>query len=267
MENFNSKLFFRNIEFLIRQQNKKIGEIEAAVGVSAGYISRRSKEGASKPSIEFVCNIAKELGVSLDALLQVKLTDLTPTEKYVKLFLEKVIDYTIAGRLDWKEETASRLNGLDKIIFKDDDDHPLFRLYEYEEETEEGFQTCEEYKFKSRAFGINTIIYDNCYELRLKNGSYLCIMNIGKERDDKAPVEETAIEAWMAMEHENPQFLCTSLEKSELSVTLLRLHFTVKEAMAHVIIDHNYRKIIDSFMSDDFEDDAPEPFDENIIPF
>lgn len=42
--NFNPRTLFENIEFLLKTQGRKIGEVENAVGVSAGYISRNSKE-------------------------------------------------------------------------------------------------------------------------------------------------------------------------------------------------------------------------------
>ena len=48
---FNKQLMLDNISFLLKESEKKIGELESEAGVSAGYISRISKEGNTKPGI------------------------------------------------------------------------------------------------------------------------------------------------------------------------------------------------------------------------
>lgn len=67
-EQFNAEVLFDNIDFLIKSENRKIGEVESKAGVSAGYISRTSKDGGSRPGIDFIMNIAKVLHVSIDTL-------------------------------------------------------------------------------------------------------------------------------------------------------------------------------------------------------
>ena len=49
---------------------KKIGELEGEAGVSAGYISRISKYGNTKPGIEFIMKVADSFNVCLDTLLK-----------------------------------------------------------------------------------------------------------------------------------------------------------------------------------------------------
>ena len=45
--NFNRQQLVENINNLIQQKNMKVGEVEQAIGISTGYISRLSKAGIS----------------------------------------------------------------------------------------------------------------------------------------------------------------------------------------------------------------------------
>lgn len=56
-----------NIDFLIKIRKEKIGEVETAIGVSIGYLSR-SKEYADLP-ISKVVRTAEYFGVSVDSLI------------------------------------------------------------------------------------------------------------------------------------------------------------------------------------------------------
>jgi len=56
-----------NARFLCRSQGKKIGEMEAAVGVSTGYLSR--VKGKVMLRIDIGYALAEYLGVSMDDLV------------------------------------------------------------------------------------------------------------------------------------------------------------------------------------------------------
>ena len=81
-KNFNKTLCFSNIRELLRQNPEvKIGQIEKEARLRLGYMSRLEKEGnTSDPSMEFIVSAAKLLKVSIDTLIKVELTGLTPTE-------------------------------------------------------------------------------------------------------------------------------------------------------------------------------------------
>ena len=85
---FDKKRMLENISFLLKEKGKKIGELETEAGVSVGYISRTSKDENAKPGIDFILKVAEALNISVDMLLKVDLTDLTPTEKYLLSFFE-----------------------------------------------------------------------------------------------------------------------------------------------------------------------------------
>ena len=148
-EQFNPKILFDNIDFLIKSENRKIGEVESEAGVSAGYISRTSKDGGSRPGIDFIMNIAKVLHVSIDTLLKVDISSLTPTERYLISFLEKL-------------ETDQ--NGITN--------HPLFDFHRFYEEGESEYpEEVSRVVFVSNSFGVHTSIHGDCFELKLKNGA------------------------------------------------------------------------------------------------
>ena len=67
--NFDRERLMANITALIQQKGMNIGDVEAAVGSSKGYISRLLKN-ESIPSSDFTWKLAKVLGVSTDMLIE-----------------------------------------------------------------------------------------------------------------------------------------------------------------------------------------------------
>ena len=179
---FNKSLCFANIRLLLRQNpNVKIGQIEKAAGNRLGYMSRLEKDGnTTDPTIEFVAAAAKLLNVSLDTLIGIDLTGLTPTEQYLINFFDKLMKDTLADKLDWNRETAFNLNRIEPdingFIY-----HPLFAEETFSEETEcEYPESVTRIVFNSKTFGPRTAIAGDCFNLRLKNGTILYLMDIEK---------------------------------------------------------------------------------------
>lgn len=63
VEEFNKELMIKNINYLIDNRNLKVGEIENNVRVSLGYISKVTKDKNTKPRVDFIVKIAKELKI------------------------------------------------------------------------------------------------------------------------------------------------------------------------------------------------------------
>lgn len=61
-----------NARYLCKQQGKEIGEMEAAVGISAGYLSRI--KGKKYMGIDTGYALADWLGVSMDELVDPQMT-------------------------------------------------------------------------------------------------------------------------------------------------------------------------------------------------
>lgn len=262
-KNFNKKRCFSNIRELLRQNpDVKIGQIEKEAGIRLGYMSRLEKEGnTSEPSMEFIVSAAKLLKVSIDTLISVDLTGLTPTEQYIINFFDKLKADTLKDKLDWNRETAFNLNRMEPDmngwVY-----HPLFAEETFYEETEcEYPEEATRIVFNSKTFGPHTYICGDCFNLRLKNGTTFYLMDIEKSVHRTTDTSAYAKEAWMFVPHKGCQLLVASQDDTPVAPLLEVLFSTVKERMEHPKINNDVMFAIDSFMNDDLSDDTDDvPF-------
>ena len=262
-KNFNKTLCFSNIRELLRQKpDVKIGQIEKEAGIRLGYMSRLEKEGnTSEPSMEFIVTASKLLKVSIDTLISVDLTGLTPTEQYIVSFFDKLKTDTLQDRLDWSKETAFNLNRIEPdyygVIY-----HPLFAQETFYEETEcEYPEEVTRIVFSSKTFGPHTCINGDCFNLRLKNGTTLYLMDIAKSVHRINDPSAYAVEAWMCVPHKGSQLLVASQDNTPIAPLLEILFSVVKERMEHPKVNNDVMYAIDSYMKDDIADDPEDtPF-------
>jgi len=258
---FNKQRMLDNISFLLKEKKKKIGELESECGVSAGYISRSAKDNAAKPGIDFVVNAANALGVTVDTLINYDLSSLTPTERYLIAFIEKLKKDTDDDKLEWKKNYAENLNNLEP----DRDgyvSHPLFNL---ETITMDGDPYPIEEQivvFCSVSFGYATRIADNCFSLKMKNKSTLYLMSLKKESRRNDEPTKYAYELWLHKPSVGAEYLCGSRGDSVLSQLVTDLYEVVSVYSRHPLIDKRLRSVIDAFMVDDLEDSSDDPFGE-----
>ena len=259
-KNFNKAVCFSNIRELLKQNPKvKIGQIEKEAGIRLGYMSRLEKEGnTSDPSMEFIVTAAKLLNVSIDTLVSVNLAELTPHEQYILKFFDKLIEDTNASKLDWVVEKAAYLNGLE-VDESGGKAHPLFDSYPNLFSNNEPVSV-----FVSQSFSHNTRIKDDCFNLRLKNGTTLYLMNVEKSAKRANDQDATAIEAWLYVPGKNSSALVSSRDNNSVSMAVLNLYETVRSQMKRPRIDKDALYAIDAFMNDDLEDDKTDCDD---IPF
>lgn len=254
MESFNPKLLFANIEYLIKSEHRKIGEVESQAGVSAGYISRTGKDGGSRPGIDFIMNIARVLHVSVDTLLQVELASLTPTEHYVLSFLEKLKRNTRQEALAWERVPAGSLNNLKYGLAT----HPLFDLRTFREEKESRYpEEVSRLVFVSRSFDVHTTIHGDCFQLELQNGACVHLMNISKSHDHLGDRHAVAKEVWMSLPREEPQYLGSDYQGDKLAAVIHSLYEEVAANTKHPKLKPAFRHAIDSFMRSGNKDDIP----------
>ncbi len=253
---FDSKVMFNNISYLASQQNKKIGELEAAAGVSTGYISR-TKDGNFKPGIEFVLNVANELNVSVDTLLKTDLSALTPTEQYLKNLLERLIDDTTSDKLDWNVDTADSLN----YIQPDENGntgHPLFSIKTFMVPTEVEYpEEVTRPVFESRTFGNQTCIADDCFYLQLNNDTTLYLMSICKLAHRVGDPNAYAKELWISNDAEQ-QELCSNNGTETISPLVDHLYTLVVESSKHPKIKQNLKASLDSYLENSIDDTSTE---------
>lgn len=262
-KNFNKALCFANIRELLRQNpDVKIGQIEKEAGIRLGYLSRLEKEGnTSEPSIEFIMTAAKLLKVSLDTLVSVNLTGLTPTEQYIVSFFDKLKADTLEDKLDWGRETAFNLNRIEPdyngCVY-----HPLFAEETFYEESEcEYPNEVTRIVFSSKTFGPKTCICGDCFNLRMKNGTTLYLMDIEKSVHKMSDPTAYAKEAWVYVPSVGSSLLVASQDDTPVAPLLETLFATVRSRMEHPRINKTIKYAIDSFMQDDLDDDDPDlPF-------
>lgn len=261
-KNFNKTLCFSNIRELLRlNPDVKIGQIEKEAGIRLGYMSRLEKEGnTSEPSVEFIVTAAKLLKVSLDTLVSVNLAGLTPTEQYIVKFFDKLKEDTIADKLNWNRQVAASLNNIEPG-YNGEIWHPLFSEETFWEENETEYPDhVTRIVFNSKTFGLHTVIADDCFNLRLKNGTILYLMDIEKSVHSVCDPNARAIEAWIYVPYKGSQVLITSQDQTSVAPLVVTLFETVRNQMKHPQINSDVMAAIDSFMKDDWSDDGELPF-------
>lgn len=255
---FNKNICFSNIRELLKHNHDvKIGQIEKEAGVRLGYMSRLEKEGnTAEPSIRFIITAAKLLNVSLDTLVTINISSLTPHEEYINKFFDKLKADTIADKLDWNKETALHLNNLETDI-NGDTSHNLFSYQTFSVPGETGYpEEVSAVVFRSKSFDCITRIKDDCFSLRLKNGTVLYLMNIENAVGRVNDPDGYAIEAWIYVPKDSSLSpLLTSKDKTPIASIVTVLYETVKEHMEHPRINKGAMYAIDAYMKDDFKDD------------
>lgn len=247
---FNKNIMFDNISFLLDKYDKKIGELEVEAGVSIGYISRTSKDSGAKPGIDFVINVAKSLNISVDTLISVNLSELTPTELYLISFFEKLKKDTLEDKLYWNLESADFLNKQEADI-NGYCYHPLLNLETFYIEGEDGYpQEITEVVMISKTFGKNTYIADDCFYLNMNNNSKLYVMNVEKGVE-KLNQMNSVIEIWMYEPSLGNQFLGSSEGESNLADLIESLYKTIQEYSKYPKIKNEIQYIIDSYIDND----------------
>lgn len=258
---FNKQLLFENIAFLVKERGLKIGELETAAGVSPGYISRASKEGGPTPGIEFIVGIANELKVSIDTLISAHMAEMTPTERYIISFLEKLERDTNDDKLDWGRESAGSLNRMEADI-NGCVSHPLFSFETFMEESDcEYPNQLNEVRFISHTFDVHTYITGACFNLRLKNGALLYLMDISKSVHRVNDSDAYAKEVWIYQAGNGTQYLCSNRDVDPIGQMVDSLYTAVAENSKHPKIKPGLQYVINAYMEDDISDD------EDSLPF
>lgn len=260
---FNKQLMLDNISFMLKEFGKKIGELEAEAGVSPGYISRTSKDDKAKPGIDFIVKVAEALNTSVDTLLNIDLAGLTPTERYLISFIEKLKRDTANDKLEWLRHSADSLNRME-TDYNGCVEHPLFSYEKFLEQGEGDYpDEVERVVFTSHSYDVHTYISGDCFSLRLKNGAILYLMDISKSVFHANDSDAYAREIWMFKPRVGVQFMCSNRDNSSLAALVDDLYAVVKEFSKHPKIKRGLQDAIDAFMRDDLEDDE----DDGALPF
>lgn len=246
---FNKQILFDNINYLVKQKNIKIGELESEAGVSVGYLSRASKDGGSNPGIEFIVKVASIFNISIDTLVSVNLSSITPTEEYLIDFLTKLNNDTIENNLDWCRESKEELNSLRNDIY-DNSRHPLFEVKTFFEQTESEYPSeTTEKVFVSNSYDVHTSIVGDCFSLKMKDRTTLYIMNIAKTVRRSNDSSAYAKEIWISR-FDDQQFLCSNHNDSTLGSFVDQLYTNIQEYIKHPRINPDVKDVLDAYLND-----------------
>jgi len=256
MKEFNKRLCLSNIYYLAKKKNVKIGDLENAAGVSAGYISRLNKaDTKTSPSIEMLVAVADMLGVSLDALLHHDFEVLTPGEKYMVDFISKLIEKTSDNIEIWQRETYAKL----KRVRADDNGNPNHPLFSWQSKLVPGMGGYpEEQSFVGYCSLFreeeSVSVCDDGYILPFGDQFlYLMKVIVPTEMDDKGNDAEYEYELYMEDRRWNVSIVCHSTweEESPYNQPLADLYAAAADSSKHPILTANVRSAIDSYMNID----------------
>ena len=245
-----------NIIFLLEQQNRTAEELEKEAGVAPGYLSWMGMESEASPDPGFLVRAADVLNVSVDQLLIMNLTSLTPTEKYLMSFLEKLKNDTVSDKLDWVRESAESLNRLDR----DESGkvgHPLFSYETYVAEAVCNYrEEVSRVVFVSNAFDCHTVIEDDCFHLRMKNHRILYLMKIGRQPFRTGDPDAMATEVWMHSPGIGVQYVCGNRGGMSVAWAVDDLYQSVRENARYPKLRPDLRNVIDAFLQDDLGEET-----------
>lgn len=181
-----------NISFFAKEQNRKVGEIEEAIGVSQGYLSKLSKPSSKQmPSLETVCRLADLFGVSVNDLIFTDFPIFTKGDRQVHDFLETLIkqtadEETVWELVDYNEAVYNHKNGNDTSVAG-----KVFDLENGEEIFPIDFADCKQYLKQpliSDIFsGDKTYLLGDCYRKKLDDFNSIYVLqgiHISVETDE-----------------------------------------------------------------------------------
>ena len=250
---FDKTKCLNNIRYLAKSKGINLGDLETGAGVSAGYLSRIGKEdNKSSPSIEVLTSIADKLGVSLDGLVGFDYAGMSPTERYIIDFIEKLASQTLGGFQNWEKETSASFANINKYP-DDTTSHPLFVV--------SGRNITYNSYFASQE---GTTPAGEFYHTPLTGRNYLYLTKVTYPNTSGCDYEIYIAEYQDYNHAWSVEPVCSTNPAMETSFdeALERLYTTVKDSCRNVKVNQAVRSVIDSFMRPPFEDieDGELPF-------
>ncbi len=95
--------FLLNVEYIRKKRNEKVGDLEKAIEVSAGYFARLSKNPETMPGAEVLVKISRHYNVSIDSLLLRYIPGSYEMNDMITKYIHKIYSWTDEGRLFWKK--------------------------------------------------------------------------------------------------------------------------------------------------------------------
>lgn len=245
VEPFDKKRCLDNIYFLAKQKGKKIGELEELANVSTGYLSRANKEDStSKLTIDLIAAIAQALEVSIDKLVSYDLSGLSPNERRIVDFIEKLELDTVNGDVVWDKQSPPPLEDIESFsdgstsccLFRHRNHIPFYNSYFFPNQRTE--------------LAGSYYTYDMDEEVRIV---------LAKVNHADAQGDDFELYFYVENNYDHSNFMepvcgtCPTKE-TQFDTILSRLYSTVVEAGQNVKLSQVARNIINRYMGDQSND-------------
>ncbi|MBQ3761115.1 MAG: helix-turn-helix transcriptional regulator [Clostridia bacterium] len=269
---FDRQRMLSNISKIIQDRGIKIGELENNVGVSAGYLSRLSKEeNKTIPAIDIIWKIAKALKVNTELLIEGSFEHETENLNYMTKFVQKLFERTVSGELDWNcyhiGDIASAIRGDIRIevpfietdpdhIFQDELDDLRMQGVTYGTITAHEHTRVRSYSRPTASLSVaGPTFYVHLDDQRMLHIiKYVELMYFDADEDSPGFPEPVDWYELVLDEpyHRETESICNTLGTCVvLRPDIEKLYQQLRQHEYDLRINKNVKKVIDSFMADD----------------
>lgn len=245
---YNRSRMIQNIYSIAKTKGKKIGDIETAAGVSAGYISRLAKDDSKGAfTVDFLASIAEQLGVTLDVLAFTDDGQLTENEAGMLTFLDRLTVDTEKYELEWNLLDPRTQD--DSFLFE----HPLFRVRDdgCSEDPDGNYHYYSYTQYDSRFFPPKEAkINGNCYTAKIDDYSNtkIYLMNV-RLYGNVFDTQKKGFEIYfIAREETVTPIMCSLMTCDQLTDAIARLYNAVESARSHLTVSDNVRNIMNRYL-------------------
>ena len=253
IEPYNSKVLSSNITYLCKQKNLKMSNLEDAIGVSTGYISRTIGEKSTKKmSIDTLWKISKLFDTGIDTLItrELSVVKLNKDEQFILSIIEKMLNDCEDCKISWVRETPK-----DMLVTSPSDGyptHPLMHIQEYYDYVSADYPEVVDSRveFNSKFFSDDHRIdlLGNCYHTDLPGtSSTVYIAHIRHDRDSVFYDEQYELYS-IANNKVTP--ICASLSsKEEIAKALEKLYKVIDGTFSTVGLPKEIRNELEHYLN------------------
>lgn len=245
---FDRNRLIDNIYRVAKEKNIKIGTLEQSARVSPGYLSRLAKDDSKGSfAVELLCNVAEQLGKTLDALVYTEHKGLTENEEKMLAFLDRLTMLTENFTLEWKM--------LPPMIQDEtyEFEHPLFRVVDRCDPDPNGnFISYKKTEYCSHFLDqeYSTTIEGRCFHVLFDGFSNREVYLMFVSQYNPASFDrQKALEIYFLRQNKYVEpIVCSLLACDQIVEAMKRLYKTVDDARSHLTFDRDSIGAIDRFL-------------------
>lgn len=262
---FDKNKLMDNINSLIKEKNLRIGEVEAEVGISKGYLSRMSKEDNDTiPTVDLIWNLAQKLDTSVDMLVGGDFSRVNDNLFFLLKYIYKLKKDTDLHNIEWKRvpkkfyEDIEKGKGAHPLFMPVDDDITAFMS---DKEKQKGGFPIQRYKSE---FTFETVsVFDDCFEGEINGMGKVYIMELFYNSREEGAVPFTEI-VMIEYGDEDAGYgdattpICATLGKSqELQPSINDLMNCIQRHEADVPLSQQQKSAMSRYLNFGVEEELP----------